>query len=56
MLARITRGWGKIAVLFVYVFTQILVLAALLLTNTSMIVHSVFLVLAVVLYFLTAFK
>lgn len=56
MLARITPGWAKIAVLFVYLCVQLLVLAALLLTTTSMAVHLVFLLLTVALYFITALK
>jgi hypothetical protein len=49
-------GWEKIAVCFIYLLAQFLVLASLLLTTTSLAPHIVFIILAIVFYFITAFK
>lgn len=49
-------GWEKIAVCLIYLLAQFLVLASLLLTTTSLAPHIVFIILAVVFYFVTAFR
>ena len=49
-------GWEKIAVCFIYLLAQFLVLASILLTTTSLAPHIVFIILAIVFYFITAFK
>lgn len=56
MLVGLTQRWEKIAVLFVYLCAQTLVLAALLLTSTSIAIHLIFIIITVSLYFITALK
>jgi len=48
--------WERIAVCFIYLCAQFLVLASLVLTTTSLAPHIVFIILAVVFYFITSIK
>ena len=49
-------SWEKIAVCFIYLCAQFLVLASLLLTTTSLAPHIIFILLSIVFFFVTSFK
>jgi len=49
-------GWERLAVWFIYILSQFLILASLLLTTTSVIVHAIFIILSLAFYFITAIK
>lgn len=49
-------GWERLAIWFLYISAQFLVLTSLLLTTTSILSHAIFMVLSLTFYFLTAFK
>ena len=50
------RGLWKLGVYFVYLCTQVLILGALMLITTSMIAHTIMMMLAIVLYFSVCLK
>ena len=49
-------GFERLAVWFVFVLAQFLILTSLLLTTTCVIVHAIFIVLSLAFYFITAIK